>query len=400
MARPKRPTSRTARDGHAEALGRLRAALGLDDADWKEFQQLALDGFADYQSDVLYDPWVPDRLRDVPLEWFEDPEILGYVAVRALKFGTPGLAAPVARFFLGICDPGPNEWAGPPGIGLAWLRLARLGITPPVAPARLAELALTIPRDYFQGVEPDDLLPLSRLILENRRPLVAFDLHALVDAVASSRIHARAPFRLFDDLMSSDWIPAEVRREFARGVLECSPEARRIQEAGAAANAAFHLHDDNVTIPRFYLELRAGGVGRFHPGLKRHAVLALVENLGEPLRDVIAEFYLKRFGDQQSTNAVSEGVLDLIRLHAEELGPDEVKRLLRKALRGRYAALRLAAYRLGAALFGAAFARPARNDPARLVRDWAEKSLSESRPRRGPRSRSKPIPRSGASPEE
>ena len=40
------------------------------------------------------------RLCDVPDDWFEDPEALGYVAVRVLTEGKATLATPVARSLL------------------------------------------------------------------------------------------------------------------------------------------------------------------------------------------------------------------------------------------------------------------------------------------------------------
>jgi len=108
-------------------------------------------------------------------------------------------------------------------------------------------------------------------------------------------------------------------------------------------------------------------------------VRALAEELGEPLPDVIREFFLRPSTDTQSALAVSDGVLDLIGRHAEELGPDEVRRLLRKAIKGGPAAVRRSAYRVGSDQFGLAFARPALRDPALLVRDWADKKFSSDR---------------------
>ncbi|MGZ3386450.1 MAG: hypothetical protein ACXWNF_15295, partial [Isosphaeraceae bacterium] len=58
-------------------------------------------------------------------------------------------------------------------------------------------------------------------------------------------------------------------------------------------------------------------------------------------------------------------------------------------------AVRQAAYRVGAERFGLAFARPARRDNARMVRDWAEKLLARGAGQAGrkanPRRRSSPT---------
>jgi len=102
----------------------------------------------------------------------------------------------------------------------------------------------------------------------------------------------------------------------------------------------------------------------------------LVENIGEPLQDVIDQFFLRSYRDSQSTEAVSEGVLDLIGLHADDLGPDAVRRLIKKAVKGGLAPVRQAAYRIGAEQFGLDFARPALKDDARLVRDWAARLMA------------------------
>ena len=119
------------------------------------------------------------------------------------------------------------------------------------------------------------------------------------------------------------------------------------------------------------------------PGLQRHAARTLVEDVGEPIRDVLTEFFLRPDRDPQSADAVTQGVLDLVRDHAEELGRDEVRSLLRKAIKAGSAVVRQAAYRVGAERFGPDFARPALQDNARMVRDWAGKLLARDADRSG-----------------
>ena len=375
MAR-KKSTARADQPRPSKALRALREALGLDEEAWQAFLWHARHGFADYEHAHWMGPTSTLRLRDVPAAWFEDPEALGYVAVRVLTEGEADLRTPVARHLLRSCVPEHGSFHGPPGIGLAWLHLAQQGLDPPVAPAQLIHLALHMPKDFFHAVAEDDLLPLGRLILEGRGAIEAWDLHALIAAADRARIVVRAPFRLFDGLMAADWIPGEVKREFCRGLLLCPPEAQRLKERAEALHAAIHADPECVLrYPMVWLELIGPDLGRWLPGLQRHAVRALAEDVGEPLRDVLAEFFLRPDRDPQSTDAVTLGALDLVRHHAEELGPDDVRPLLRQAIKRGSAVVRQAAYRIGAERFGPDFARPALHDNARLVRDWADKLL-------------------------
>jgi hypothetical protein len=209
-------------------------------------------------------------------------------------------------------------------------------------------------------------------------------LHAVLAAVGAAKIHVRVPFRLFDELMAADWLTLEVKREFCRGLLGSEPEAGRLRQRYAAVRAAFHAcGDDDTPIPRAWLELYNQGVASRFPTFKRHAVYALVENLDEPLKDVINEFFLKKFRTQVSTMSVSEdvseGVLDLIGLHSDELGPEVVRKLIGKAVKGGPAVVRQAAYRIGAEQFGLSFVRPALKDDAGIVRNWAARLLKTKR---------------------
>jgi hypothetical protein len=375
MAR-KKSAARADQPRPSKVLRALREALGLDGEDWQAYLWHARHGFADYEQANWMAPKSTLRLRDVPAEWFEDPEALGYVAVRVFTEGEADLVTPVARHFLRVCVPEPGSFHGPPGIGLAWLHLARQGLDPAVAPARLIHLALHMPKDFFHAVAEDDLLPLGRLILEGRGAIEAWDLHALLAAVDRARISVRAPFRLFHDLMAEDWIVREVKREFCRGLLACPPEAQRLKQRAEALHASIHADPERVLqYPMMWLELIRLDLRRWLPGLQRHAVRALVEDIGEPLRDVLAEFFLRPDRDPQGADAVTQGALDLVRHHAEELGPDDVRSLLRKAIKRGSAIVRQAAYRVGAERFGSVFARPALRDNARMVRDWANKLL-------------------------
>lgn len=394
MARKKSPAGAD-QPRPSRALRALREALGLDEEDWQAYLWHARHGFADYERANWMAPKSTLQLRDVPDGWFRNPEALGYVVVRVLTEGEADLIASVTRYFLRVCVPEPGSSHGPPGIGLAWLHLARQGLDPPVAPASLIQLALHMPNDFFHAVAEYDLLPLGRLILEGRGAIETWDLHALLAAVDRARISVRTPFRLFNDLMATDWIPREVKREFCRGLLACSPEASRLKERTEALHASIDADPERVLqYPMIWLELIHMNLGQWIPVLKRHAVRALAEDIGEPLGDVLAEFYLRPDRDPQGADAVTEDALDLVRLHAEELGPDKVRSLLRKAIKRGSAAVRQAAYRVGAERFGLDFARPALRNNARMVRDWAGKLLARDAGKAGrkanPRRRSSP----------
>ena len=376
MAR-KRPAARADQPRPSRAVRTLREALGLNEADWQAFLWHAREGFADFEQAGCMAPETTLQLRDVPDDWFEDPEALGYIAVRVLDEGKATLATPVATHFLRVCNTEPGSFRGPPGIGLAWLHLVREGLAPALEPARLAYLALQMPGGFFHGIAEEDLSRLSRLVLEGRGVIEAWDLHAVLAAVERARISVRAPFRLFHDLMAAEWIAPAVKREFCRGLLACSPEAERLRERGEALVASLRADPDRMLqTPITWLELCRGGLRLMLPGLQRHAVRALAEDVGEPLRDVLAEFFLRPDRDPQSADAVTQGTLDLARGHAEELGPDEVRSLLRKAIKAGSAVVRQAAYRVGAERFGATFVHPALQDNARMVRDWAGKLLA------------------------
>ena len=181
-------------------------------------------------------PLNPDlelRLRDVPKEWWGSPEHIGYVFLRVARRAKATLAVPVAWYFLQMYEPEVDFDLIPPGTGLAWLHLSRAGLAPPVEPAELTRQALVDPEDFFQGIAEDDLVPVCRLILKGAGTIQAWDIHAVFAAVDRADIHVRAPFRLFDGLMAADWITTDLKREFCRGLLGCSPESQKLHERRA-----------------------------------------------------------------------------------------------------------------------------------------------------------------------
>jgi len=77
---------------------------------------------------------------------------------------------------------------------------------------------------------------------------------------------------------------------------------------------------------------------------------------------------------------IHQGGVDVVEARAQELGPDMVRKLLKKAIVRGAVAVRHAAYRIGLKQFGPEFARPALKDLAGSVRNWAAKALSSSAP--------------------
>jgi hypothetical protein len=377
----------------------MRESLALSEQDWQSFLWHARNGFSDFRQwhsaagEYALDD-LPLELTEVPPDWLEDPEAIGCVVLRVIREGNARLAAPIARYFFQVYQPNPELPLLPPGIGLAWLALARAGLEPAIPPARLADLALHDPKFFFMGVEESDLPELSRLILQARPSIEAYDLHSLIAAVDRAQIHTRAPFRAFDSLLKHDWIPTKSKLEFCRGLLGCPHETELLRKWREGLRASFIADPDVLClIPRCWGDVMDSGVGWRIPGLKRHAVTALVEELGEPLEPVIKEFLLLPCADQESENAVSMGVIDLIARNADALGETKVKSLLGKARKQGLAAVRQAAYRVGAERFGLQYARPALKDQAGMVRNWAAKALQSKtvRPARGYRSKDRSI---------
>ena len=88
--------------------------------------------------------------------------------------------------------------------------------------------------------------------------------------------------------MAADWIPREVKREFCRGLLACSPEASRLKERTEALRAAIDADPERVLeYPMIWLELIRINLRQRLPVLQRHAVRAPAEDIGEPVGDVL-----------------------------------------------------------------------------------------------------------------
>ena len=239
MDRAKKPPAQSDQPRPSAHLNTLRENLELDDEEWQIFLRHARDGFVDYERATSIDPEIGLRLRDVPKEWWGSPEHIGYVFLRVARRAKANVAVSLAWFFLQMYDPEVDYDLIPPGTGLAWLRLSRAGLDPPVAPADLTRQALVDPEHFFQGIDDDDLVPLCRLVLEGAGTIQAWG-HTRTTSPPSIayNIHVQAVLRLFDGLMAADWITTELKQEFCRGLLGCFPEAQRLHERRAALKSA------------------------------------------------------------------------------------------------------------------------------------------------------------------
>lgn len=94
------------------------------------------------------------------------------------------------------------------------------------------------------------------------------------------------------------------------------------------------------------------------------------------MRQIVDEFHLRQEKDRYYLEMIHQGALDLIRARADELGSEEVRKLLKKAVKSTSVAARLAAYRIGTELYGMEYARPALKDNAASLRKWAGKVLA------------------------
>ncbi len=83
-------------------------------------------------------------------------------------------------------------------------------------------------------------------------------------------------------------VARSVKQEFCRGLLACQAEAERLENQRETLRACRDRDDDEFfQIPRMYRELGDLELRGLLPGLQRHAVRALVEEIGEPAADVI-----------------------------------------------------------------------------------------------------------------
>ena len=141
MDRTKKSPVRADQPRPSEALSVLREKLALNDDEWRVFLRYAREGFADCDKASHFEPDIALRLEDVPDQWWEEPQPLGFVFLRVIRRGTAELAAKFAWYFLQMYDAELDFYLIPPGTGLAWLHLSRAGVAPPEEPAAEAPAA-------------------------------------------------------------------------------------------------------------------------------------------------------------------------------------------------------------------------------------------------------------------
>ena len=112
-----------------------------------------------------------------------------------------------------------------------------------------------------------------------------------------------------------------------------------------------------------------------HAYLKRQAILGLAET-GEDVLTLCQTYIGKTNGLDTDTDAINQGVADVIRLHRSVISDDQLRDLIERALGIGSVPARKAFYELGAEFFGPAYWQRAAADNAKSIRDWAAKQLA------------------------
>ncbi|GAG30746.1 unnamed protein product, partial [marine sediment metagenome] len=86
--------------------------------------------------------------------------------------------------------------------------------------------------------------------------------------------------------------------------------------------------------------------------------------------------FLSIFPLRKETEGLYTYILARIRREPTKFSRQEVRKFLKRMIRGSSTWNRLAAYKLGIILFGKRFASPADQDSSRIIRQWA-RSLAE-----------------------
>ena len=145
------------------------------------------------------------------------------------------------------------------------------------------------------------------------------------------------PFRLFNDLMATDWIPRELKREFLPGAAGVFPRGIEAQEERTEAlHASIHADPESALLqyPIIWQDLIADRPGATDSGAETARRCAMAEDVGEPLGEVLlAEFYLRPDRDPQGATQRRRVPWTWSAPRRGSLGPDEVRFLLRKAIK-------------------------------------------------------------------
>ena len=128
------------------------------------------------------------------------------------------------------------------------------------------------------------------------------------------------------------------------------------------------------------------GIVPLTPLVYRREALFALAGLGEdPL--ALCQQYLDSARGELYSDAVNQGVADVLAAYATQMPPDEVCALVERGAAASSAPTRKAFYQLGAELFGEDYVSRAASDPAKLVRDWAAKVSAGAAPRRSRKTR-------------
>jgi hypothetical protein len=185
---------------------------------------------------------------------------------------------------------------------------------------------------------------------------------------------------------------ARYSAEAGMPVPEKLPSAAELEADFDTALDALLDSDDGVEPPllpvAMFRRMLVGpmGIVPLTPLVYRREALFALAGLGEePL--ALCQRYLDSARGELHSDAINQGVADVLAAYAQQMPLDEVRTLVERGVAASSAPTRKAFYQLGSDLFGEDYAARAAADPAKLVRDWAAKHSGGTPAARGRKTR-------------